>query len=109
MPDDFLIFAFRAGFRADDRGETQGSASAGGRPALRKTARCSRSLPAEVDPCGLLKMLNIGHSLHMAIAHGTCNGREAQYTNDTEDFKATLDYIWFSSEALAVLAISQVD
>merc|ERR1719476_555157 len=63
----------------------------------------------KVDPCGLLKRLNIGHSLHMATAYETCNGREAQYTNYTEDFKGTLDYIWFSSETLAVLAISQVD
>jgi len=63
----------------------------------------------KVDPCGLLKRLNIGHSLSMATAYETCNGREAQYTNYTEDFKGTLDYIWFSSETLAVLAISQVD
>merc|ERR1712151_456061 len=40
---------------------------------------------------------------------GTCNGCEAKYTNYTEDFKGTLDYIWFSPDALAVLAISQVD
>merc|ERR1740121_3513367 len=45
----------------------------------------------------------------MATAYQTCNGREAQYTNYTEDFKGTLDYIWFSPDALAVLAISQVD
>merc|ERR1712190_365308 len=29
--------------------------------------------------------------------------------NYTEDFKGTLDYIFFSSETLTVLAISQVD
>merc|ERR1711988_294988 len=40
---------------------------------------------------------------------GTCNGREADYTNYTEDFKGTLDYIWYSHESLVVLAISQVD
>jgi len=62
-----------------------------------------------IDPCGLLKGLSMRHSLAMATAYETCNGREAQYTNYTEDFKGTLDYIWFSPEVLAVLAISQVD
>merc|ERR1712056_95224 len=61
------------------------------------------------DPCGLLKQLALRHSLCMATAYETCNGREAQYTNYTEEFKGTLDYIWFSPDALAVLAISQVD
>jgi len=61
------------------------------------------------DPCGLLKNIQLGHSLRMATAYETCNGREAAYTNYTEDFKGTLDYIWFSPDALAVLAISQVD
>lgn len=61
------------------------------------------------DPCDLVKNLNIGHSLNMATAYETCNGQEAQYTNYTEDFKGTLDYIWFTSERLTVLAISQVD
>merc|ERR1740121_1186450 len=61
------------------------------------------------DPCGLMKQLTLRHSLPMATAYETCNGREAQYTNYTEDFKGTLDYIWFSTDALAVLAISQVD
>jgi len=61
------------------------------------------------DPCGLLGKLNLHHRLCLATAYETCNGREAQYTNYTEDFKGTLDYIWFSPDALAVLAISQVD
>lgn len=61
------------------------------------------------DPCGIMKQLTLHHPLPMATAYETCNGREAQYTNYTEDFKGTLDYIWFSPEALAVLAISQVD
>ncbi|CAK0911320.1 unnamed protein product [Prorocentrum cordatum] len=61
------------------------------------------------DPCGLMGKLTLRHSLCMATAYQTCNGREAQYTNYTEDFKGTLDYIWFSPDALAVLAISQVD
>lgn len=61
------------------------------------------------DPCGILKQLNPGHTLHMATAYETCNGREAMYTNYTEDFKGTLDYIWFNSDSLSVLAISQVD
>merc|ERR1712050_798164 len=61
------------------------------------------------DPCGLLKQPTLRHALCMATAYETCNGREAQYTNYTEDFKGALDYIWFSPEALAVLAISQVD
>lgn len=62
-----------------------------------------------IDPCGLLKNLKLGHSLRMSTAYETCNGREADYTNYTEEFKGTLDYIWFTSETLAVLAISQVD
>lgn len=63
------------------------------------------------DPCGVLKQLGsrLSHSLPMATAYETCNSREAPYTNYTEDFKGTLDYIWFSPDALAVLAISQVD
>jgi len=61
------------------------------------------------DPCGLLKHLKLGHSLRMSTAYETCNGREAQYTNYTEDFKGTLDYIWFTADSLSVLAISQVD
>jgi CCR4-NOT transcription complex subunit 6 len=61
------------------------------------------------DPCGILKQLNCGHSLRIATAYETCNGREAQYTNYTEDFKGTLDYIWFTLDTLSVLAISQVD
>jgi len=61
------------------------------------------------DPVGLLKNLKLGHSLRMSTAYETCNGREAQYTNYTEDFKGTLDYIWFTADSLAVLAISQVD
>merc|ERR1719442_268873 len=56
-----------------------------------------------------MKQLNLRHALCMATAYQTCNGREAQYTNYTEDFKGTLDYIWFSPDALAVLTISQVD
>merc|ERR1719456_1444883 len=63
----------------------------------------------KVDPCGILKQLNGGHSLRMATAYETCNGREAHYTNYTEDFKGTLDYIWFTLDTLSVLAISQVD
>lgn len=63
----------------------------------------------QVDPCGILKHLPVGHSLRLHTAYETCNGREAIYTNYTEDFKGTLDYIWFTSETLSVLAISQVD
>jgi len=62
-----------------------------------------------VDPCGLLKRINAGHQFQMATAYHACNGQEAKYTNYTEDFKGTLDYIWFTSNSLAVLAISQVD
>lgn len=61
------------------------------------------------DPCGLLKQLTLRHSLCMATAYETCNRSEAQYTNYTEEFKGTLDYIWFSPDSLDVLAISQVD
>jgi len=61
------------------------------------------------DPCGLVDMVEAGHSLRLATAYESCNGKEAAYTNYTEDFKGTLDYIFFSSELLAVLAVSQVD
>merc|ERR1711967_126002 len=63
----------------------------------------------KVDPCNLLKRLNFGHNLTIGTAYETCNGREADYTNYTEDFKGTLDYIWYTTESLVVLAISQVD
>jgi CCR4-NOT transcription complex subunit 6 len=63
----------------------------------------------QVDPCGLLKRMNFGHNLSIGTAYETCNGREADYTNYTEDFKGTLDYIWYTTDSLAVLAISQVD
>eukprot|EP00927_Polykrikos_kofoidii_P060512 TRINITY_DN55470_c0_g1_i1.p1 TRINITY_DN55470_c0_g1~~TRINITY_DN55470_c0_g1_i1.p1 ORF type:complete len:652 (+),score=101.24 TRINITY_DN55470_c0_g1_i1:42-1958(+) len=61
------------------------------------------------DPCGLLKNLPMGHSMSMSTAYKICNGWEAEYTNYTEEFKGTLDYIWFTSDTLAVLAVSQVD
>merc|ERR1712100_362176 len=61
------------------------------------------------DPCGLLRHLQIGHSMQFSTAYETCNGREAEYTNYTENFKGTLDYIWFSPDTLSVLAISEVD
>merc|ERR1711907_327392 len=63
----------------------------------------------KVDPCGLLKRTNFGHNLSISTSYETCNGREADYTNYTEDFKGTLDYIWYTSDSLIVLAISQVD
>merc|ERR1712224_1124701 len=61
------------------------------------------------DPYGLLSNLAIGHQLRLMSAYETCNGREARYTNYTENFKGTLDYIWFSPNILSVLAISEVD
>lgn len=63
----------------------------------------------KIDPCGLLKRCNFSHNLAFSTAYDTCNGREADYTNYTEDFKGTLDYIWYSHESMVVLAISQVD
>ncbi|CAK9092902.1 Carbon catabolite repressor protein 4 homolog 1 (CCR4 homolog 1) [Durusdinium trenchii] len=61
------------------------------------------------DPCGLMRLLNLRSGACMATAYETCTGKEATFTNYTEDFKGTLDYIWFSPENLSVLAISQVD
>eukprot|EP00931_Biecheleriopsis_adriatica_P061422 TRINITY_DN3692_c0_g3_i1.p1 TRINITY_DN3692_c0_g3~~TRINITY_DN3692_c0_g3_i1.p1 ORF type:complete len:618 (+),score=115.26 TRINITY_DN3692_c0_g3_i1:94-1947(+) len=61
------------------------------------------------DPCGLVSKLTLRHNTCMATAYETCTGREATFTNYTEDFKGTLDYIWFSPDSLSVLAISQVD
>jgi len=63
----------------------------------------------KVDPCGLLQKTTFRHNLRIGTSYETCNGREAEYTNYTEDFKGTLDYIWYSSDDLVVLAISQVD
>jgi len=63
----------------------------------------------KVDPCGLLQRTTFRHNLRIGTSYETCNGREAEYTNYTEDFKGTLDYIWYSSDDLVVLAISQVD
>merc|ERR1719456_846599 len=53
--------------------------------------------------------MNFGHNMNIGTAYEVCNGRAADYTNYTEDFKGTLDYIWYTSEQLVVLAISQVD
>lgn len=62
------------------------------------------------DPCGLVQKMDFRHGVHMASAYKVCNdGHEATYTNYTEDFKGTLDYIWYTPEALDVLAITQVD
>lgn len=61
------------------------------------------------DPCGLLSSIHFGHSLQLSTAYEACSGTEAAFTNFTEEFKGTLDYIFFSSDSLAVLAISQVD
>lgn len=62
------------------------------------------------DRCSLFKHLALEHNVGLATAYQTCNnGQEALYTNYTEDFKGTLDYIWFSENTLAVLAVSQVD
>merc|ERR1711971_363723 len=61
------------------------------------------------DPTTIVSKLHLRHSFPMSTAYETCTGCEALYTNYTEDFKGTLDYIWFTPDALAVLAISQVD
>merc|ERR1712217_462341 len=63
----------------------------------------------KVDPCGLLKQNEFVHSLGLRTAYETCNGCEAEYTNYTESFKGTLDYIWYTRNSLSVLAVSQVD
>ncbi|CAJ1428128.1 unnamed protein product, partial [Effrenium voratum] len=61
------------------------------------------------DPCGIMRNLSLRHNTCMVTAYETCTHKEATFTNYTEDFKGTLDYIWFSPENLSVLAISQVD
>jgi len=63
------------------------------------------------DPCGLLgrMMPHMTHDLQLATAYETCNGKEAPFTNYTEEFKGTLDYVWFSHQDLSVLAVTQVD
>ena len=44
------------------------------------------------DPVGLLRNLHtIGHNLRLMSAYETCNTREAEYTNYTEDFKGKYD------------------
>lgn len=61
------------------------------------------------DACGLFEHLENGHCLRLSTAYGSCNGDEASFTNYTEEFKGALDYIFFTPESLAVLAVSQVD
>lgn len=63
------------------------------------------------DPSGLLSRfrLQMRHDLALTTAYAKCTGAEAKFTNYTEDFKGTLDYIWFSPEALHVVAVTQVD
>eukprot|EP00439_Symbiodinium_sp_Y106_P084302 s177_g25.t1 len=61
------------------------------------------------DPCGLIRQLTLQHNVALATAYETCTMKEATFTNYTEDFKGTLDYIWFTPDNISVLAISQVD
>ncbi|CAK9103165.1 Carbon catabolite repressor protein 4 homolog 1 (CCR4 homolog 1) [Durusdinium trenchii] len=63
------------------------------------------------DPSGLLSRfrMNMHHNLELSTAYAACTGHEAEFTNYTEDFKGTLDYIWFSPQVLEVVAITQVD
>lgn len=63
------------------------------------------------DPSGLLSRFRIHmrHDLELITAYEKCTGSEARFTNYTEDFKGTLDYIWFSPQALNVVAVTAVD
>merc|ERR1712187_57478 len=61
------------------------------------------------DPCGLLEFLKVGHSFNLASAYEVCCGKEAAFTNFTEEFKGTLDYMFFTGAFLDVLAVAEVD
>lgn len=39
-----------------------------------------------------------GHQMRLMSAYEACSSKEAAYTNYTEDFKGTLDYIWFTPD-----------
>jgi len=60
----------------------------------------------------LLEKLTTGHGLdRMRLLSGypTVCKSEPRFTNFTSEFQGTLDYIWFSPNTLAILAISAVD
>lgn len=62
------------------------------------------------DICGLMSNpLSFGHRLRLLSGYEICTGKEAPYTNYTEDFKGTLDYIWFTPDTLSALWVSEVD
>ncbi|CAD7927408.1 unnamed protein product [Amoebophrya sp. A120] len=62
------------------------------------------------DICGLLANPFIfKHDFRLMSAYEACSGEEAQYTNYTEDFTGTLDYIWFTPDKVVALAVSAVD
>merc|ERR1712194_813709 len=70
------------------------------------------------DPHGLVRGLakhsksgngGLEHELELLSAYSTVYKQEPEYTNFTESFAGTLDYIWFSPHNLSILAISEVD
>lgn len=74
---------------------------------------CEGALDSEIklprDPSGLLEFFKVGHSLRLSTAYRECCGNEAAFTNYTVDFKGALDYIFFSSDRLQALTISEID
>ncbi|CAD7971813.1 unnamed protein product [Amoebophrya sp. A120] len=57
----------------------------------------------------LARSRGLNHSMKLLSGYEAVDKKEPLYTNYTENFKGTLDYVWFSAELLAVLAISKVD
>ena len=67
----------------------------------------------EKDAHGLIKHLSqtnsLRHELSLLSGYESVYKKEPEFTNFTENFRGTLDYIWFSPESLNILAVSKVD
>lgn len=51
---------------------------------------------------------DLTHSIHLQSAYATVQQIEPPYTNYTDMFKGTLDYVWFSAPHLRPLAVAAV-
>ena len=62
------------------------------------------------DKDGVVEALApLQHELRLLSGYECVHQQEPDYTNFTESFKGTLDYVWFTPENLSVLAVSKVD
>eukprot|EP00611_Tribonema_gayanum_P003315 TRINITY_DN12571_c0_g1_i2.p1 TRINITY_DN12571_c0_g1~~TRINITY_DN12571_c0_g1_i2.p1 ORF type:complete len:288 (-),score=94.97 TRINITY_DN12571_c0_g1_i2:170-973(-) len=77
---------------------------------LISTQRVSADHPdLSQDPCHVLPDASeLTHNLHLQSAYAAVTLDEPPYTNYTDSFRGTLDYIWCSAPDLRPLAVMQV-